>query len=153
MASLVAILWPCLDSTISKPIAESSAYKPPFAMKKSFAQVVIDMYDIPISQLPQSIVKDDRISITVPEEEYLAGLASWLRLEFHETHKDTQEDLLAIQETFVPDFNKSSQSNDDYALSSSDSELVDATQMDNGQEEDVGNKLTSNVQHDMEFLK
>lgn len=96
---------------------------------------------------------DASIEILSPPIQQNHKIQSGLKLEFHETHKDTQEDLLAIQETFVPDFNKSSQSNDDYALSSSDSELVDATQTDNGQEEDVGNKLTSNVQHDMEFLK
>ncbi|XP_058755862.1 uncharacterized protein LOC131629080 [Vicia villosa] len=42
--------------------------------KKSFAQALNGVCDIPISQLPQPIIKGDRLSITIPEEEYKAGL-------------------------------------------------------------------------------
>lgn len=41
----------------------------------SFAQALEGVCDIPISQLPHMIIKRDRPSITIPEEEYLAGLS------------------------------------------------------------------------------
>lgn len=41
---------------------------------KSFVQALTNVCDIPLSQLPQSCVKGDRITITIPEEEYLTGL-------------------------------------------------------------------------------
>ncbi|XP_058771932.1 uncharacterized protein LOC131645406 [Vicia villosa] len=41
---------------------------------KSFAQALTGVCDIPTSQLPQVIVKGDRLSITIPEDEYKAGL-------------------------------------------------------------------------------
>lgn len=44
------------------------------ALPKSFAQALKGICDIPSSQLPQAIVKEDRLSITILEEEYRVGL-------------------------------------------------------------------------------
>jgi hypothetical protein len=41
--------------------------------QKTFAQAVSNLCDIPSSQLPQPVIMGDRISITIPEEEYEAG--------------------------------------------------------------------------------
>ncbi|XP_058726093.1 uncharacterized protein LOC131597408 [Vicia villosa] len=76
MSPPVVIPRPCLDSTNASPIPPKPVAKPLKLVKKSFAQAVNNICDIPISQLPQSIVKGDRISITIPEDEYLAGIAS-----------------------------------------------------------------------------
>ncbi|XP_058765590.1 uncharacterized protein LOC131639102 [Vicia villosa] len=42
---------------------------------KSFAQVLTGVCDIPLSQLPNPVIKGDKPSITIPEEEYEAGIA------------------------------------------------------------------------------
>ncbi|KAI5410893.1 hypothetical protein KIW84_056146 [Lathyrus oleraceus] len=44
------------------------------ALPKSSAQALKGVCDIPSSQLPQAIVKEDRLSITIPEDEYRVGL-------------------------------------------------------------------------------
>jgi hypothetical protein len=64
------IPWKCLDhnSESSKTIPEPS--KP----QKTFAQAVNNICDIPLSQLPQPVVKGDRLAIEIPETFYLAGL-------------------------------------------------------------------------------
>ncbi|XP_058742479.1 uncharacterized protein LOC131614970 [Vicia villosa] len=41
---------------------------------KSFAQALRGVCDIPVSQLPHPVIKGDRPSITIPEDEYKAGL-------------------------------------------------------------------------------
>ncbi|KAI5439779.1 hypothetical protein KIW84_025235 [Lathyrus oleraceus] len=41
---------------------------------KSFVDAVNNVCDIPLSQLPKSYVKGDRITISIPEEEYQIGL-------------------------------------------------------------------------------
>ncbi|XP_058746831.1 uncharacterized protein LOC131619788 [Vicia villosa] len=42
---------------------------------KSFAQILKGVCNIPLSQLPNPVIKGDRPSITIPEEEYEAGIA------------------------------------------------------------------------------
>ncbi|XP_058733228.1 uncharacterized protein LOC131604829 [Vicia villosa] len=44
------------------------------AQKKSFIQALNGVCDIPTSQFPPAVIKGDRLSITIPEEEYKAGL-------------------------------------------------------------------------------
>ncbi|MCI06218.1 pectin acetylesterase [Trifolium medium] len=41
---------------------------------KSFAQVVSNVCDIPLNQLPQPCVKGDRTAILIPEDEYRVGI-------------------------------------------------------------------------------
>lgn len=43
---------------------------------KSFAEVLDNVSGIPISQLPTPYVKGDRLSISIPNVEYLIGLDS-----------------------------------------------------------------------------
>lgn len=51
----------------------------PFAVQKqakTFAQAVTNIFDIPSSQLPQPVIKGDRLSIVIPEEEYNDGMTA-----------------------------------------------------------------------------
>jgi hypothetical protein len=51
--------------------------KPPQSTQKpikTFAQAVSNLCDIPTSQLQQPILKGDNFSISIPEEEYVAGM-------------------------------------------------------------------------------
>lgn len=64
----------CLHDA-TKKIDSSS--KPPQAVHKqtkTFAQAVNNLCDIPSSQLPQPILKGDNLSISIPEDEYVAGM-------------------------------------------------------------------------------
>jgi hypothetical protein len=71
----INIPWPCLQTSSSPPIAQNQNPPPP-EKPKSFAQVLNNVCDIPISQLPQSCLKGDRVALTIPEEEYEAGIAA-----------------------------------------------------------------------------
>ncbi|XP_058746952.1 uncharacterized protein LOC131619931 [Vicia villosa] len=70
-------LFPEINPVPSVPIispaslAANHQKQPPV---KSFAQVLRGVCDIPVSQLPHPIIKGDRPSITIPEDEYKAGL-------------------------------------------------------------------------------
>lgn len=46
----------------------------PETRPKSFAQALNRVCDIPYSQLPQAIIKGDKVSITISEEEYKVSL-------------------------------------------------------------------------------
>ncbi|MCI36730.1 DUF4283 domain protein, partial [Trifolium medium] len=64
------IPWSCLDQSSKQPIVEENKKK----VKKSFAQAVSNVCEIPLSQFLQACVKGDRLAISIPEEEYLAGM-------------------------------------------------------------------------------
>ncbi|MCI55944.1 pectin acetylesterase, partial [Trifolium medium] len=49
---------------------------PPTVVKKSFADAVNNVCDIPTSQLPLPVVKGNNIAISMPEDEYQVGLAT-----------------------------------------------------------------------------
>lgn len=51
----------------------SCAHQP---QKKSFAQALKNVCDIPMSQLPVPCLKGDELTIQIPKEEYIAGLES-----------------------------------------------------------------------------
>lgn len=76
MAFSVVIPWLCLNPKIQKSISDSAIPKASTILKKFFVEAVNNVCDFPISQLPQLIVKGDMISIIIPNEEYLVGLAS-----------------------------------------------------------------------------
>jgi hypothetical protein len=69
----VLIPWMCLQDHATKAPAFSPLSSAP---KKSFANAVNNVCDIPTSQLPLPVIKGDRISISMPEEEYQAGLTT-----------------------------------------------------------------------------
>ncbi|XP_058783917.1 uncharacterized protein LOC131658665 [Vicia villosa] len=56
----------------SNPVSEENKLK----SKKSFVEAISNVCVIPTSQLPIPCVKGDRISIMIPEDEYLLGLES-----------------------------------------------------------------------------
>jgi hypothetical protein len=68
--------WPCLqdDSPLPPPQAPLPNLKP-LPHKKTFAQAVNNICDIPVSQLPKPCLKGDYFAIDIPDEEYEAGLA------------------------------------------------------------------------------
>jgi hypothetical protein len=71
------IPWKCLDQNTepSKIIPEPpKTTTEPSKPQKTFAQAVNNICDIPLSQLPQPVVKGDRLAIEIPENYYLAGL-------------------------------------------------------------------------------
>lgn len=76
MTFSVVIPWFCFNPKTQKPISDSAIPKASTILKKFFVEAVNNVCDFPISQLPQLIVKGDMISITIPNEEYLVGLAS-----------------------------------------------------------------------------
>ncbi|XP_058761211.1 uncharacterized protein LOC131634557 [Vicia villosa] len=59
--------------TVSQPTPPTKATNTQKA--RSFAQALTGVCDIPLSQLPNPVIKGDRPSITIPEEEYEAGIA------------------------------------------------------------------------------
>jgi hypothetical protein len=64
--------WPCLNylSTASDP--KPDLPKTQKTQSKSFVQALnSSVCDIPASQLPQPVIKGDRVSITIPEEDYI----------------------------------------------------------------------------------
>jgi hypothetical protein len=69
-----SIPWSFLDchSASSKsPIDDVILPKQP---PRSFAQALNNVCDIPVSQFPQPVVKGDRLSIMIPEDEYMVGM-------------------------------------------------------------------------------
>ncbi|MCH93483.1 hypothetical protein A2U01_0014435, partial [Trifolium medium] len=74
-----SIPWPCLDLSPKQTGPEENINKESETLninkaKKSFAQVVNNVRDIPLSQLPQACFKGDRLAISIPETDYLAGM-------------------------------------------------------------------------------
>jgi hypothetical protein len=71
------IPWPCLDLSPKPPFPEINPTitenKQPKILK-SFAQAVTNVCEIPLSQFPPACVKGDRLSIGIPEEDYMAGI-------------------------------------------------------------------------------
>lgn len=65
-----AIPWSCLHSSES-PTTVKPNHPIPY---KTFVNAVKNVCDIPLSYLPKPCVKDDRLSFSIPEEEYLAGI-------------------------------------------------------------------------------
>lgn len=41
---------------------------------QSFVEMVNNVCDIPVSRIPKSYVKEERLSIVIPKEEYLLGV-------------------------------------------------------------------------------
>jgi hypothetical protein len=69
----VFIPWACLQDHVAKtPIVPT----PSAVTKKSFADAVTNVCDIPVSQLPLPVVKGDRFAIAIPENEYQSGLTA-----------------------------------------------------------------------------
>ncbi|XP_058759662.1 uncharacterized protein LOC131632971 [Vicia villosa] len=66
-------LFPKIRSN-SPQAATLSSSEVPEIPPKSFAQVLNGVSDIPSSQLPQALVKGEKLSITIPENEYNVGL-------------------------------------------------------------------------------
>ncbi|XP_058741655.1 uncharacterized protein LOC131614043 [Vicia villosa] len=64
----------CATKALPDTIPPSSVTVPKHSNGKSFAQALKGVCDIPSSQLPQPIIKGDRPSITIPEDEYKAGI-------------------------------------------------------------------------------
>ncbi|GAU27918.1 hypothetical protein TSUD_160130 [Trifolium subterraneum] len=69
------IPWKCLELA-SKPKSNNSEQNNISEQKtpKTFAQALSNLCDIPLSQLPQPVVKGDRLPIEIPEIAYEAGL-------------------------------------------------------------------------------
>ena len=65
-----------LDNNITS--SDHAKNPPKFTQKstKSFAQAVSNLCDIPSSQLPQPVLKGNNFAISIPEEEYVAGMES-----------------------------------------------------------------------------
>lgn len=53
-----------------------SSKKQTQSQPKTFAQALSNLCDIPNSQLPQPVLKGDDFAISIPEEEYIAGMDS-----------------------------------------------------------------------------
>jgi len=64
------IPWKCLDDT-SCP-AKPTCIQP--KTKKTFAQALSNVCQIPTSQLPQPVLKGDRLAISIPEKAYCTGM-------------------------------------------------------------------------------
>jgi len=66
--------WKCLfdDDTTTDSTIKAQNNEP--KQNKTFAQGVSNLCDIPTSQLPQPVLKGDKFLITIPEEEYVAGM-------------------------------------------------------------------------------
>ncbi|KAK2403140.1 hypothetical protein QL285_052602 [Trifolium repens] len=64
------IPWKCLDLSNEPQNKIIEPAKP----QKSFVQALTNLCDIPISQLPQPVVKGERLAIEIPEVAYEAGL-------------------------------------------------------------------------------
>jgi len=75
------IPWPCLISDDDPPSIPNPNPKPnpsslpvPKTQQKTFAQALSNVCDVPLSQLPQPCMKGDRVSIEIPEDEFIAGV-------------------------------------------------------------------------------
>ncbi|KAK2429646.1 hypothetical protein QL285_028067 [Trifolium repens] len=63
------------DKAAASIIPQGSKAPPqPSPQRKSFAQALTNVCDVPISKLPKSCLKGEKISIKIPEEAYQAGL-------------------------------------------------------------------------------
>jgi hypothetical protein len=65
-----SIPWPCLDDSPKPQPDQKTTPK----SNKTFAQALSNVCDIPLSQFPTTCVKGDRLSVEIPEEEYMAGM-------------------------------------------------------------------------------
>jgi hypothetical protein len=70
----ILIPWPCLYQSPPTTNLKPDDPKPDPKPTKSFAQALSNVCDIPNSQLPQPVIKGDRVSITIPEDEYVYGM-------------------------------------------------------------------------------
>jgi hypothetical protein len=71
-----SIPWSFLDchsSCPKTPPAQATAQKQP---SRTFAQALHSVCDIPVSQFPTPVVKGDRLSISIPEDEYIVGMGA-----------------------------------------------------------------------------
>jgi len=67
--------WPCLqDPSIPSPKASLQPENTQTKQQNTFAQVVSNICDIPLSQLPKPCLKGDRRAIQIPDDEYEVGL-------------------------------------------------------------------------------
>ncbi|GAU35943.1 hypothetical protein TSUD_394910 [Trifolium subterraneum] len=66
-----SIPWKCLEFD-SEPVANNTIVQP--KTPKTFAQALSNVCDIPLSQLPQPVIKGDRLAIEIPEVTYQASL-------------------------------------------------------------------------------
>ncbi len=64
------IPWSCLDSSDRQKIPTKTTHKLP----KTFAHVVYNVCDIPLSQLPRPCPKGEGLVLAILEEEYLEGI-------------------------------------------------------------------------------
>ena len=70
-----SLSWRCLQDYDSPSLPPPSNPKTAmFVQQKTFAQALSNVCDIPHSQLPKPCVKGDDIAISIPDEEYDAGL-------------------------------------------------------------------------------
>jgi len=70
--NLVLFPWPCLYQTTPNPLPKPDCQNTTPKHEKTFAQVISNVYDIPTSQLPQMVIKGDRVSISISEDDYMA---------------------------------------------------------------------------------
>jgi len=71
----IIIPWPCLiDPPTTKPQPIPNPKPVPKNQQKTFAQALSNVCDVPLSQLPQTCMKGDKVAIEIPEDEYLAGM-------------------------------------------------------------------------------
>lgn len=70
----VIIPWPCLYQSVPNQDPKPDCDKPVPKIHKTFAQAISNVCDIPTSQLPQPVIKGDRVSIAIPEDEYVEGI-------------------------------------------------------------------------------
>jgi len=71
---LILIPWPCLYQSPPATNLKPDEPKPTPKPIKSFAHALTNVCDIPNSQLPQPVIKGDRVSITIPEDDYVYGM-------------------------------------------------------------------------------
>ncbi|GAU18503.1 hypothetical protein TSUD_90440 [Trifolium subterraneum] len=68
------IPWKCLatDAEPTKTIIDQT--KDQLKAHKTFAQALTNICEFPLSQIPQPVVKGDRLAIQIPEKDYIAGI-------------------------------------------------------------------------------
>ncbi|GAU38059.1 hypothetical protein TSUD_146170 [Trifolium subterraneum] len=68
------ISWKCLatDSQPTKTIIDQTKDQP--KAQKTFAQALTNICEFSLSQIPQPVVKGDRLAIQIPEDDYIAGI-------------------------------------------------------------------------------
>jgi len=73
--STFTVPWPCLYSEPIPTVKPNSKKDlTPQTHQKTFAQALSNVYDIPLSQLPQPCMKGDHFAIAIPDDEYEAGM-------------------------------------------------------------------------------